>query len=243
MKKRENSLLSLTSLYLCLISSKITLIIFIIGFILSGLFLVFIANPMMDNMVYLASFNDIHTKYFNQSIFIIELFNSILLIAIIITLSINSNSFDSLFISYVKRNKIILSKLLALITIILVIIIFDSLILFSIPLILYQNYSLSIESLKLILFLFISLLFEGSLEIMLTTLIQSIFVPIILSFLAIVLRVMSTNYTNLNKILSKYWPIIKIENIVTLDSLYFILIWSLLLLILYFCIYSIKDLK
>ena len=243
MKKRKKQLLSLTSLYLCLVSSKITLIIFIIGFILSGLFLTFIANPMMDNMVYLSNYNDIHNSYFNQSLFIIELFNSILLIAIIITLSINSNSFDSLFISYVKRNKIILSKLITLIIIILVIITFDSLILFSIPLILYQNYSLSIESLKIFLFLFLSLLFEAAIELMLTTLIQSIFIPIILSFISIVFRVMSTNYTNVNVILSKYWPIIKIGNMVSFDCLYIVIIWTILLLILYFCIYSIKDLK
>lgn len=243
MKKRERQLLPLTSLYLCLISSKLTLIIFIIVFILSGLCLVFIANPTMDNMVYLASYNDIHMSYFNQSIFIIQLFNSVLLIAITLTLAINSNSFDSLFISYVKRTKIIVSKLLALLIIIAFIVILDSLILFLIPLILYQNYSLDLDSLRIISFLFMSLLFEGALQLMFSTLIQSIFIPVVISFVAIVLRVMSSNYTNLNKILCKYWPIIKIGNIVSFDSFYFILIWSILLLILYFCIYSIKDLK
>ena len=95
----------------------------------------------------------------------------------------------------------------------------------------------------LISFLFMSLLFEGALQLMFSTLIQSIFIPVVISFVAIVLRVMSSNYTNLNKILCKYWPIIKIGNIVSFDSFYFILIWSILLLILYFCIYSIKDLK
>ena len=88
-----------------------------------------------------------------------------------------------------------------------------------------------------------SLLFEVALQLMFSTLIQSIFIPVVISFVAIVLRVMSSNYTNLNKILCKYWPIIKIGNIVSFDSFYFILIWSILLLILYFCIYSIKDLK
>lgn len=243
MKKRGEALRTLVSLNLALIFQKTTIIIYLIGITITGVCLFFIANPFMEDFTYLAGSNDIHISYFNQSLFIIELFNSIILIAIIINISISSNSFDSLFISYTKRGKIIIAKILALAIINLIIIALDSILLFGIPLILYSNYGLSIESLKMIGFLYLLIFFESSIAMMLSGIIQSIFIPILVSFTAVVFRVMCMNFTIINNTLKSYIPIIKISTIVTCDAFIPAIIWSILTLIIYSSVYSIKDIR
>ncbi len=243
MKRGGEKLRTLISLNLAFIIQKTTIIIYLIGIILTGLCLFFIANPFMDPYTYLANSNDIHISYFNQSLFILELFNSIIIIAIIININISSNSFDSLFISYTPRGKIIISKIISLALINLIIVIIDSLILFGIPLILYSNYVLSFESLKIILFLYIIIFFESSIAMMLSGIIQSLFVPILVSFTAIVFRVMCMNFTIISNTLKSYLPIIKISTTVTCDAFIPAIIWSILTLIIYYSIYSIKDIR
>ena len=100
--------------------------------------LVVIANPSLSDTDYLLGFKDIHNAYFEQSLFVIQVFNSIIVTTVVITIIINSISFDSLFVSYVPRYIICISKLCAILIIIFGIILFEVIIVYLIPLLKYD---------------------------------------------------------------------------------------------------------
>ena len=117
MKKRKGKqLVSLISLYLNYAFQKSTVIIFSISLVLMVLALVFIANPKFDLELYMINPSTFHESYFTKSIFVLNVFNGILISTIVILLFLLSNSFDSLFLSHIKRSFLITSKILSVIT-------------------------------------------------------------------------------------------------------------------------------
>lgn len=240
-KRRETS--SLISLYFCLVFQKSTIFILFLGILLTATSLIIIANPFLDNTIYQESFSDIQKSYLTQSIFIIELFNSIILIALIIAININSSSFDFLFLSYISRTKICLSKIITIILIDFLITLINSIVLYAIPLILYDKFTFSTDLLILSCYLFLIFVFESSISLFFSTLIPSIFIPIIVSFISIIVRVLSMNFTKINKYINNYLPIIKIGKKIACEAYISTLIWLFILFLLYICVYSIKDLK
>ena len=69
--------------------------------------------PFLDKIDYFKSSDDFHIMYLTQSIFIISVFNSILIAAISLSLANQSLKFDVLFIPNFKRKAICLCKLIA----------------------------------------------------------------------------------------------------------------------------------
>ena len=115
--RNKYKLNSLISLYISYIFQKGTIIIFSISLLLMLVFLILISNPWMNNTTYLLSSKDIHKAYLEQGIFIIQVFNSVIIAILVIQLFINSNSFDTLFISYAKRKNIVYMKLISILII------------------------------------------------------------------------------------------------------------------------------
>ena len=95
-KEKSSNLINLIKLYLSYLFQKTTIIIFSISLLLIFLIILYISNLDLDINLYLQVYDDIHLNYFTQSFFIIQLFNSIIIATITISLTINSTTFDTL---------------------------------------------------------------------------------------------------------------------------------------------------
>ena len=244
MKKKNYKITSLISLYLNYIFQKTTLIVLLISLFLMITILVVIANPSLSDTDYLLGFKDIHNAYFEQSLFVIQVFNSIIVTTVVITIIINSISFDSLFVSYVPRYIICISKLCAILIIIFGIILFEEIIVYLIPLLKYDLYRTSIENFSLIGYLLLTTFFELMLEVFLSTLIPTIFVPMSFLFIFIVMKSIMHSLNRVKDIISSFIPVIETsDSIYTSNGILVGMIWIILLSFLYFSIYNVKDLK
>ncbi len=243
--KNKYNIKSLINLYISYIFQKGTIIILIGSLLLMTLFLVIVSNPWLPNTDYLLSYKDIHRGYLEQGIFIIQVFNSVIISAIVIQIIINSNSFDTLFISYIPRKNIVIVKLLSLLIILLALILFEVLILFIIPLFRYSMYKMEIENIIIIPYLLICITFELSISILLSIIFQSIFIPMTVLFTSVIIKVISS-IKGIKEILSYFIPIIYIDNMnskLDIKAMLVGIVLSILFLFIYYRIYKYKDIK
>ena len=241
--KNKYNIKSLINLYISYIFQKGTIIILIGSLLLMTLFLVIVSNPWLPNTDYLLSYKDIHRGYLEQGIFIIQVFNSVIISAIVIQIIINSNSFDTLFISYIPRKNIVIVKLLSLLIILLALILFEVLILFIIPLFRYSMYKMEIENIIIIPYLLICITFELSISILLSIIFQSIFIPMTVLFTSVIIKVISS-IKGIKEILSYFIPIIYIDNMnskLDIKAMLVGIVLSILFLFIYYRIYKYKD--
>ncbi len=236
---------SLIGLYISYLFQKLTLIIFGIAIISMMIILIVLSNPWLENTNYLLSAADIHRGYFEQGIFVIQVFNSIIIATIVIQLFINSSSFDALFLSYIPRNKLCIIKLLALSIIISLLILFEVLALYLIPILRYSQYKPSIGDLMILIYLSISVIFEIVISVLLTTLFQSIFIPMVVLFLSVISKAISS-IDKLKDILSYAIPLVRIKDTsayLEVHTVIISLIISIIMVLLYFIIYNKKDIR
>lgn len=241
---KKEKITSLIKLYLNYIFSKTTLFIFGLSLILMVLILIILANPNLDNIDYLISHKDIHKSFFEQAIFVINVFNGIIITTLVISIIINSISFDSLFISYIKRSKICIAKMLACLVVILELVLFEFLIIYLIPIIKYDLYKPNISDFSIIFMLLLNLLFILMLEILVTTLVSSIFMPMIILFITIITQIIVNSSSLAKDFIGSIIPLIGVNH----DGLYgtgYIpgIILIILFTFLYFSVYNIKDLE
>ncbi|MBR6072628.1 MAG: hypothetical protein IKP77_07365 [Acholeplasmatales bacterium] len=243
--KKKYKLNSLIGLYISYIFQKGTIIIFGVSLLLMLIFLIIVANPWLENYQYLLSSKDIHRGYFEQAIFIIQVFNSVILATIVIQIAINSASFDSLFVSYISRKNIAIAKIFSLLIVLSLLILFEVLLLYMIPIFRYSLYKPEINDLIVLFYLSLSIIFELMLSMFLTTLTQAIFMPMALLFVSIILKAISS-IAKLRDILSYFIPMIYIEDMnakLDIKTIVITCILSLAFSLLYFNLYSYKDLK
>ncbi len=243
--KNKYNIKSLINLYISYIFQKGTIIILIGSLLLMTLFLIIVSNPWLPNTDYLLSYKDIHRGYLEQGIFIIQVFNSVIISAIVIQIIINSNSFDTLFISYIPRKNIVIVKLLSLLIILLALILFEVLILFIIPLFRYSLYKMEIENIIIIPYLLICIIFELSISILLSIIFQSIFIPMTVLFTSVIIKVISS-IKGIKEIFSYFIPIIYIDNMnskLDIKAMLVGIVLSILFLFIYYRIYKYKDIK
>ena len=236
---------SLINLYISYIFQKGTIIVLLITLSLMSLFLVLISNPWLPNTDYLLSPTDIHRGYFEQGIFIIQVFNSVIVATLVIQMIINSNSFDTLFISYIDRKNITYIKLVTLSLVLMALILFEVLILYLVPIFRYSMYKMEIENIVIIPYLMITILFELSISMLLSILFQSIFVPMGILFTSIIIKAISS-IANVKKIFSYFIPIIyidKMNSVVDIKALMVGLVLSIVFVLIYIRIYKYKDIK
>ena len=243
-KEKSQSLICLTRLYFSYLFQKATIIVFSISLILILGIVILISNPFYNNHDYLYNANEIHTLFLSQSLFVIQLFNSIIITTVALSLTINSNSFDSLFLSHTSRLKICISKLLACMFVLIFLNIYEVLLLVLVPLIRYPLYKISNQTILYFIYLYISTITETITSFLISTAIPIIIAPMIFMFLSIVIKLLSNNFTLFKDFASKIIPIINVnEKGITLDSLMVIPIWIILFSLLYLSIYYVKDLK
>ncbi len=244
MKKKNYNLMSLTSLYLNYIFQKTTLIVLGLSLILMTIILLLIANPSLSSTDYLIGYKDIHNSYFEQGLFVIQVFNSIIVATVVITIIINSISFDSLFVSYVPRYIICLSKIFAIIIILFGIILFETIVLYLIPLLKYDLYKTNLGDFKIIGYLLLVTFFELMVEVFISTLIPTMFAPMTFLFIFIVMKSIIHSMNKVKNIISAFIPVIEVSNSAfSSDGIIVGLIWIILLSFLYISVYNVKDLK
>ena len=243
-KEKSFNLISLIKLYLGYLFQKSTIIVFSISLILILLIIFYVSNPFMKVEDYLLGYNEVHLNFFTQSYFVVQLFNSIIIATIAIILAINSISFDTLFVSHTSRVKICLAKIIACIIVLFILSIYEILVINIIPLIRYPMYKINADIFLDIFYLFLSSLTETVISFLLSTAIPIIFVPMIFMFVAIVIKLLSNNFTSFREIIVKIIPIVDVTyKGVKCDAAMLAPIWILLLGMLYFSVYAIRDLK
>jgi len=241
---KKNNIIKLSSLYLNFSFQKVTIIIFSLSLILMTTFMFIISNPWITNEEYLLNYEGFHDNYFRLSLLIIEIFNGIIIASFIITLIINANSFDFLFISNNKRMYLSISKIITLLLILFALTLFEFIILNVVALARYSLYKININSILILLFIFLSMIFEAGLSMLLTTLVNSIFIPMIILFVGIIIRLLSSSFPKIEEITSKIFPIINISGTDIIFNSYLVTpILSILFYIIYVFYYNIKDLK
>lgn len=240
----KNKFLNLIILYLGYIFQKSTIIIFSFSLLLIVVFLSISSNMNYNELSYLSNPEIFHQQYFTQSLFIIQIFNSIIIATITITLILNATSFDSLFVSHTPRILICFAKICAFIIILFSIILFEVVVLFIIPTLKYTYYKPNINELKIFIYLFQTELIEFIISIAITTLLSQIFVPMIFMFISIVIKLFSNNLTDFNKAISNILPIINVsQNSFICNAIFLSIIWVILIGFIYIGTYSIKDIK
>ncbi len=241
---KKNNIIKLSSLYLNFSFQKVTIIVFSLSLILMTTFMFIISNPWITNEEYLLNYEGFHDNYFRLSLLIIEIFNGIIIASFIITLIINANSFDFLFISNNKRMYLSISKIITLLLILFALTLFEFIILNVVALARYSLYKININSILILLFIFLSMIFEAGLSMLLTTLVNSIFIPMIILFVGIIIRLLSSSFPKIEEITSKIFPIINISGTDIIFNSYLATpILSILFYIIYVFYYNIKDLK
>ena len=99
-RKEGRKWINLISLYLNYVFQKSTIIIFLVSILFMILALIIIINPNFDMDLYKINPASFHEKYFMQSLFVLSIFNGILVTTISIIYMLQSNSFDALFLSF-----------------------------------------------------------------------------------------------------------------------------------------------
>ncbi len=245
MKKEKNtSLINLIKLYLGFLFQKATLIIFSISLLFIFIIILYISNIDLDMNVYLLSYEDIHFNYFTQAFFIIQLFNSVMIATITISLTINSNTFDTLFISHTSRIRICASKILCSAIVLFLLNLYEIILIMVIPLIRYPMFKLTSDMYLSFIYLFLSTLVETIISFLISTALPYIFIPMIYMFISIVIKLLSNNITDFKEVISKVIPMVSISyKKIYCDALVLAPIWIILFMLLYISVYCIKDLK
>jgi len=245
-EKRRYRNSGLIPIYFNNIFQKSTIIVFLISIGLMSISMVIAANPWLNQSDYLKYSNDFHLMYFEQGALLIQIFNSIIVSSLVISIVIQSNSFDTLFLSYISRSKICLIKFVNAAIILFILCLYEMTLFIGIGLLMYSNFIVEVTTLIGFLYLYIAMLFEMIIGILLTTILPIVLVPMCILFIFLVLKLICNNYDIIMEYITNVIPAISLNR----DSLSFemtnpllSIIWVILCFVIYSNIYNIKDLK
>ena len=242
--KRKGNLRNLLILYLNYIFQKSTIIVFSVSLVLISISLLIISNPWIDFEAYKISPIDFHMNYFTQSLLVLEIFNTILVTTIVIILMLQSTSFDLLFLSHTKRSIVSLSKILSSLMVFLYLSIFEFIIMYLYPLIFYEEFKLEYKDLMTILILFLSMAFTYSISIVLTSIIPSIFLPMLVLFLSLIKSVLTSSFSSVKKVLVDILPIAFFDDgVIKMNSTLPVFVFIIIFIMIQVTIYNIRDIR
>ena len=207
MKKEEKrkNLKSLFSLYGSFILNFKTIIAIIISLIILACALYYLSR-IDDSKNYMENPLIYHQSYFNLAILIINLLNGVLIAFLVMNISINSLSFDILFIPYIKREKISIIKLLTIFIILFILLTMEFIIISLIALIQFKCYKIDFNFVLSFYYSFISLIFETLISIALTEIFNVIITPLFVLFIFLIIRVLMNNYNKIKDLFYDYIP-------------------------------------
>lgn len=244
-RKRKNQMIQLCNLYLGNTLNRLNMIIIILGSTLLAISIYFIADPWLNNDVYITSPINYHYAYVSQATLILELFNIVVLTALIINLGSQSSGMDLMFISYIKRRTLCLCKVIVISAIGLFLVLIEMLIVYLIMFIKFYKFEFSYLVFFKFLCIYLLFLFQALLGLAISSIHSSIFIPIGYLFLQIIYLVVFTNNEVVMDKIGYILPWISIDDKATIYMKNPITtgVWIISLIILYINIYNIKDIK
>lgn len=245
-KRRSYKFSALLPLYSGFVFQKATFLVFVFTLFLMTLSIYFLSNPWLPMAEYAQSWDDFHALYFQQSLLILQIFNSILTAVLSIFLGIQAKSFDILFISHVSRRKICCVKLITAAGIGFLLCLYELVLVVGIAFLRYSRFIPDQNCFFGFGYIYLSFLFEYLWGILLTTLLPIIFVPMSGLCLSLILRIVVNNSPSAAKNLSAFFPVLQMDKSglsYGLDYPYLIAVWIVLLFFLYICIYDVRDIR
>lgn len=247
MKKRSGCKRTvLFSLYTGFIFQKMTVWILLASVFLMAVGLLLCANPWLDKSDYLTASADFHLLYFRQALFLIQIFNSVILSALIGNIMLQAAGFDILFLSFIPRRSICGIKLLALLVLFFLLCFFEAVFTVGIAFLRYPEFRTDALLLASFAYVLLAGMYEASLASVLTVLWNSVFTPTLTLFLFLSLKVIGNNTPLLGERLSVVLPYLRINTRtlrVELLNPVLIGIWILFYTLLYIQLYMMKDVK
>ena len=245
-KERKYKNRFLIDLYLGHMLQKSTIIVFSISLIFILICSYLVTNPWLNKIDYIISPSDFHSLYMNQIVIIIQIFNCIITATLIINLTIQSASFDILYVSYISRRKLCICKLLSLILVLISLALIETIIIYFVGYLVYNKFYFNYEIIYSGIYILLSMLWNSLLSITLTTIIPIIFVPMAILLLNIIIIILANNIKTIGDGMSSIIPILNFSdnnNLIKMDNPLVIFTLILLLGFLYISIYEVKDLK
>jgi len=230
-KEKSFSLMTLVKLYSSFLFQKTTIIIFSIALVLILGIIIYLSNPFMNVNDYLVGYKEIHLNFFLQSFFVLQLFNSVIIATISISLIIQAQSFDTLFLSHTSRCKLCISKIITSSIVLFLLVAYEILLIIIIPLIRFPLFNINKDIIFSLFYLFLSTLTES-------------IISFLFMFISVVIKLLCNNFTNFKNIFTKIIPFVDVSyDGIKFDAFMLTPIWILLFGMLFLSIYSIKDLK
>ncbi len=243
-KEKSFSLMTLVKLYSSFLFQKTTIIIFSIALVLILGIIIYLSNPFMNVNDYLVGYKEIHLNFFLQSFFVLQLFNSVIIATISISLIIQAQSFDTLFLSHTSRWKLCISKIITSSIVLFLLVAYEILLIIIIPLIRFPLFNINKDIIFSLFYLFLSTLTESIISFLVSIIIPVVFSPMLFMFISVVIKLLCNNFTNFKNIFTKIIPFVDVSyDGIKFDAFMLTPIWILLFGMLFLSIYSIKDLK
>lgn len=240
-KRRKSSLIML---YLSFHLNKVFCIIFVLIFIIWSMILLLNTGFPLSQIEYLKNFDAIHQYYFEQSLFFLQILNGVIVGFLIGLDGTTSTGFDQAFVCYTSRPKVLFSKMVSKIILLLLILSLEVILLYMFGTIFFSLYSFQLKNLILILYLFLPLfeliLLGGLIRIFL----NSNFISILIFIIHLILSILGTD-KNLQKSISAIYPQIHLYNFIGMELLWNPLLYCcgcFVLIVFVLLLYQKKDL-
>jgi hypothetical protein len=193
MKKRNNFNL-LFNINVRMAFNKKSIIAIIFSFLILILYLTYISYNSYVAEEYLSSYNDVHSIYLKEGLSLVNIINSLLTMVLITTLFVNTDSFDSMYVSYIPRNIISKSKIWTLIFLELIMIIIEYLALTIPAVIIFPYYKIEINNLYILGYITIYGMIQTGVTILLISLMNNNFIPMLGFIISFVLQIFASNF-------------------------------------------------
>lgn len=172
--------------YLSIITLSVVLLIWVIVLLLNSMFSASDFEYQLNSLA-------IENNYFKQSIFFMQIINTVLVSFVVSSQISNIYQFDSMFVTNVKRSTIVYGKLIINSIILFIVIIFEILLMFFIASISFSKYIFEINSLILIIYIFIPLFEFILFSQLLLVILPSHFISVLIFIISILLTILNQN--------------------------------------------------
>jgi len=242
MKKQKPNLLKL---YLSYYFNKVFCILLAIILVLWIGILLLNANIPLKLDDYILNVDKYHKYYYEQSFFFLNMINGVI-VAFLVGIEVTTESkFDTLFVSYIPRPKIVLTRICANIILLLFIVSYEVILMNVVATFVFPNFTYNINELLLIPFSMIPLVILLVVGELITLILANYFIPVLIFIIHLVFIILMQN-DDVYEIGKMFIPQINFIDVIkpVLDGnliLYFGVISLFVMLI--FIVYQKKDIK
>ena len=207
MRKRRSNFDLLFKINVRLAFNKKSIFTLLTSFIILLIYLIFISYNSYDKEAYLLAFNDVHMMYLKEGLFVINIINFLLILVFSTTLFVNSDSFDSMYVSYISRNIVSKSRIWAMIYLELVICIISFISLILPPLIIYPYFKIELSHMYIFGYILILGLLQIAITMLLISFVNNNFIPMLGFLISFFMQIISMGFSDKIEYLEYFIPI------------------------------------